>query len=193
MLKPKKRKDRVYLMRATNGGYVVRSETKRRVLTQDAIDGILLVYSPVYNYPSANCVVRSVLDMVYRNKRKHTMAHEFSLKTFMPSPEKFHIPTDGVMCRELNWSELSAGWVKPVISESAKAAIKDLEIKGVELKRSKMSPENIQMMVKEFGDIAERDMIERFLRNEHPTPEQIEEAQRLGGLMLHRALEKAKC
>ncbi len=152
MLKPKKRKERVYLMRATNGGYVVRSETKRRVLTQDAIDGILLVYDPEYNYPCANRVVRLVLDMVYRNNRK-----------------------------------------KPVISESAKAAIGDLEIKGVQLKQSKLKTDDIQELVNEFGVVAEQQMIDRFVRNEQPTQEEYEQAQAIGRLMLHRWLEKKNC
>ncbi|ANZ49226.1 hypothetical protein PARSHIK_145 [Erwinia phage vB_EamM_Parshik] len=190
MLKPKKRKDRVYLMRATNGGYVVRSETKRRALTQDAIDGILLVYSPEYSYPCANRVVRLVLDMVYRNNRKKVMLKEFSWETFTPSPEKFRVPTDGVMGRELDWSRLLT---KPVISENAKAAIGGLEIKGVQLKQSKLKTDDIQELVKEFGVVAEQQLIDRFMRNEQPTQEEYEQAQAIGRLMLHRWLEKQNC
>ena len=66
MLNPKKRKDRVYLMRATDGGYIVRSNQRREVLTDDAIKGILLVYDPNYKYPTANRVVREVIGMVHR-------------------------------------------------------------------------------------------------------------------------------
>jgi len=193
MLKPKKRKDRVYLMRATNGGYVFRSQRKRRVLTQDAIDGILLAYDPDYNYPNANCVVRAVLNMVYRNKQRYPMKKEFFWSDFRPSDKKFHIPTDGVMGRELNWSEHAAGWMKPKVSDSAKAVIAGMEIKGVQLRQSKIASADIESLVAEFGNIAEQQLIERFVKDPTPSAEAVENAQRIGGLMVHRWLEKQGC
>lgn len=193
MLKPKKRKDRVYLMRSMKDGYVIRSNAKRVVLTKEATDGILLVYDPNYDYPCANRVVRLVLDMVYRSRQKLSMLNEFSWETFTPSMEKCRIPTDGVMGRELNWSELAAGWVEPKISDEAKASIAGLEIKGVELKQSKISKANIEELVAEFGNVAEQQLIERFVKDPTPSAEAVEQAQRIGSLMVHRWLEKQNC
>lgn len=166
MLKPKKRKDRVYLMRSMKDGYVIRSNAKRVVLTKEATDGILLVYDPNYDYPSANRVVRLVLDMVYRNKQKCAMKNEFSWETFVPCMEKKYFPT--------------------------REATKDLEIKGVQLRNKKFTAIEVSDMIKAFGDIAEQELIERFKSGVRPTEEQYEEMQRIGHLMLQRALEKEK-
>lgn len=194
MLKPKKRKDHVYLMRATNGGYVFRSQHKRRVLTQDAIDGILLAYDPDYNYPNANCVVRAVLNMVYRNKQRYPMKKEFFWSDFRHNRDaKNYIAKGDALAGECNWSEKSANWLLPKLSEERKAAIAELEIKGVQLRSSKLSSVEVSDLIKEFGDIAEQQLIERFNNGEKQTEEQYEEMQRIGRLMFHRALEKANC
>lgn len=70
MLKPKKRKDRVLLMRGKDGGYIIRTDKIREVLTESAMKGILLVHDPDYRYPNAGRVVRQVVELAYRNKQR---------------------------------------------------------------------------------------------------------------------------
>ena len=193
MLKPKKRKNRVQFMRGKDGGYIIRTDKTRVVLTQDAMNGILLVHDPDFRYPNASRVVRLAVEFAHRNKQRYPMKKEFFWSDFRPSDKKFHIPTDGVMGRELNWSEHAAGWMKPKVSDSAKAVIAGMEIKGVQLRQSKIASADIESLVAEFGNIAEQQLIERFVKDPTPSAEAVENAQRIGGLMVHRWLEKQGC
>lgn len=61
MLKPKKRKNTAVIMRGKDGGLVGYNRNGRIVITQEAIDGVHLVYSTNYRYPQAMKFVREVL------------------------------------------------------------------------------------------------------------------------------------
>lgn len=66
MLKPRKRKPRTLIMYANDGSLVGYRGDKRIPISQEAIDGFLLVYHLDYYYPQAPKVVREVLDRVRR-------------------------------------------------------------------------------------------------------------------------------
>ncbi|QVW55059.1 hypothetical protein pEaSNUABM29_00015 [Erwinia phage pEa_SNUABM_29] len=64
MLKPRKRKKAIHIMRSKDGGIVGYRGDVRIPIPEDGINGILLVYSPDYRYPSAMKVIRGVLEQV---------------------------------------------------------------------------------------------------------------------------------
>ncbi|EKN1663332.1 hypothetical protein PWL12_002485 [Salmonella enterica] len=64
MLKPKKRKKPINIMHGICGGVVGYRGDVRFPIGQDVIEGILLIYSPSVNYPSAPKVVNRVLELV---------------------------------------------------------------------------------------------------------------------------------
>ncbi|ANZ50575.1 hypothetical protein STRATTON_150 [Erwinia phage vB_EamM_Stratton] len=75
MLKPRKRKDTAVVMRGKNGGLVGYNRNGRIVITQEAIDGIHLVYSTAYRYPQANKLVREVLRRTETRSASRAMNH----------------------------------------------------------------------------------------------------------------------